>query len=80
MTKISKSDQDPRQTVTDAVALAALAKKKSQHFAVGTFVIRLNVRGKIIGMSKDGGKSLLVKWEDDTTEAIPNPAYRKRNR
>ena len=39
MGKISKSDQDPHQTDHDRTALEEFLSKKSQHFAVGSWVV-----------------------------------------
>ena len=53
--KISKSNQDPHQTDSDREALKKLLSKKSQHFSVGSHVLANNVRGEIVGITKDGG-------------------------
>jgi len=49
---------------------------KCQHFAINTRVVCNNVGGLITAMSKDGGKSLWVEWDDGTRGPIPNPNYR----
>lgn len=50
--------------------------RHSMHFAVGTKVVRRNVRGFILGFSKTTGvKDLRVSWEDGTVSDIPNPRY-----
>lgn len=84
MVKISKSDLVLPRAEEDAqrAAQAAKPRPKSQHFAVGTWVVRKNVRGLITAMSKDGGTKIVVEWEDGTKEIIPNPGsfinWRKR--
>lgn len=66
--KYSKSDQDPNQVHSDAAALAAMRTKKSQHFAVGTWVVIQNQRAEVV--SRPGNGFMLVRYEDQTTEIL----------
>lgn len=68
MRKYSKSDQDPHQTDRDREAMAEFAKTTSQHFAVGTFVIRNHERAEVIG--RPGNGFMLVQYADGTTEIL----------
>lgn len=65
MRKISKKDQDPTQVEQDGAALAVLAGKKSEHFAVGTYVMANNRRGEILeSLQLSTGNYLRIAWED----------------
>lgn len=75
MKKISKSDTTPEMEERANTGIARLLNKKSQHFAVGTYVMRRYARGLITRLSKDGGSKLIVEWENGEIEAIPNPHY-----
>lgn len=78
MRKYSKSDQDPNQVHEDAAALEAMSAKKSQHFAVGTWVVCQNRRAEVV--SRPGNGFMLVKWEDQTTDILrPNALAHERN-
>ena len=73
MTKVSKKNQSPNQVDEDREQLLKILSVKSQHFAMGTWVVSNNVRGKITGITKDGGTKLMVEWENGTKSIINNP-------
>lgn len=79
MGKISKSDTTPEMEKRDAEARTTLLQKKCMHFEIGTWVLRAGIRGKITGMSKDGGRFLWVEWENGIQGPINNPNYRWRS-
>ena len=76
--KISKKNQDPNQVHKDAAALEAMSAKKSQHFAVGTWVVCYNKpRAEVI--ARPGNGYMLVRYEDQTTEILrPNALAHER--
>lgn len=83
--KISKKNQDPNQVHKDAAALEAMSAKKSQHFAVGTYVIAWrnfwgqwrSERAEVL--DRPGNGFMLVRWEDQTTDILrPNALAHER--
>lgn len=70
--KISKSDQDPHQTDQDKTEIEKILSKKSQHFAVGSRVIKApNVGGTVTYhgpycSQSEGLLVLVVRWDDGT--------------
>lgn len=74
--KISKSNTTPEMEAKAERFRLLMASKKCMHFALNTYVMRNNVRGKITAMSKDGGSQLWVEWEDGTSGPIRNPNYK----
>ncbi len=73
--KISKKNQDPHQTDTDRAEIEKILSKKSEHFAVGTYIVCNYQRGLVLEhlVASDGsGINLLrVEWDHKTeTECI----------
>lgn len=61
MIKMSKSGTTPEMERADALAREQMKGKRSQHFAVDTYIMLNNRRGKVL-INYDG--FLLVEWED----------------
>lgn len=75
--KISKKDQDPNANHEAGTALDKLLSKKSEHFALGTYICQFRKgRGLVKAISKDGGTRLLIEWEDGSLESIENPNHK----
>lgn len=51
--------------------------KRTEHFTVGTGVVCNNVRGTILRESLDGGRSLVVAWDNGTHTTITNPNHKE---
>lgn len=77
--KISKSNQDPRQTLKDKEGLEKIMSTKSQHFEPGTWVVYKNERFLLLCYRPSDGK--MVIDNERTTLALDTYACdRRRNR
>lgn len=74
-TKMSKKNTTPEMEERDRAAAERLKNRKSEHFAVGTFIIRAGKgRGEILSHAyckcRIGETRTRVRWEDGTEESI----------